>query len=192
MTIFKSAVAALAGAMAAFIGTASTAHATEPFIAEIRAFAEHACPAHWLPTDGRLLQVADYPALDSVIQDRFGATSRRDFNLPKLTPPETAHGKAETQCISAYGVSPLGRGYAGDEFIGETRLFATAHCPNNWLKTDGSFYAANRFVGLFAVLQHRYGGQGQHFGVPNNPEIIAAGGIPLSECIAANGRWPFN
>jgi len=192
MTIFKSALGVLAGAIAVFIGTANVAHA-EPYLAEIRTFAQHECPAGWLPTDGRLLQVAHYPALESVLEDRFGATSRRDFALPKLPVPESTHDKLETQCIAANGVYPTGNNtYLSEHYIGEIRLFATEHCPAGWLKTSGGLYPANHYVALYAVLHRRYGGgDGRTFRVPDNPRIFAAGHHELNECIAAVGIWPY-
>ncbi len=191
MTMFKSKVAALAGAMAAFIGTAHVAHASDHYIAEIRTFGEAECPGGWIPTDGRMLENRNHPALESIILDRFGSNSRQTFAVPKLPPLEGAPHKPEMRCIAANGNYPFGHNpYAQDHFIGEIRLFATRFCPQDWLPTIGLHFRGEDYYGLFALLGHRYGGQGSLFRVPDNPVIVADGGEKLSECIAAVGIFP--
>lgn len=57
----------------------------EPILGEIRAFAGNFAPyPNWLPCDGRLMPVAQYQALFSVIGTAFGGDGRTTFALPDL------------------------------------------------------------------------------------------------------------
>lgn len=57
----------------------------EPILGEIRAFAGNFAPyPNWLPCDGRLMPVAQYQALFSIIGTAFGGDGRTTFALPDL------------------------------------------------------------------------------------------------------------
>lgn len=54
----------------------------EPFISEIRTFAFGCAPRGWAVCDGRLLDIADYQPLFSLIGWNYGGDGRTTFALP--------------------------------------------------------------------------------------------------------------
>ncbi|HSN21531.1 MAG TPA: IPTL-CTERM sorting domain-containing protein [Usitatibacter sp.] len=54
------------------------------FIGQVATFAGNFAPDGWLPADGRLLLIVDYPALFSVIGTQFGGDGVTTFALPDL------------------------------------------------------------------------------------------------------------
>lgn len=76
-----------------------------PMLGEVRRFAGNFVPAGWLPCDGRLLEIAAYGPLYSVIGFRFGGRGVTTFGLPDLRDrapigagarhPEASHGGAD-------------------------------------------------------------------------------------------------
>jgi len=54
------------------------------FLGEIRSFAFSKIPKDWLPCDGRLLQVQEYPALYSLLGTAFGGNGKTVFAIPDL------------------------------------------------------------------------------------------------------------
>ena len=44
-------------------------------------------PTNWLPCDGRLLPIAQYTALLSILGTTYGGDGRTTFALPKLASP---------------------------------------------------------------------------------------------------------
>lgn len=67
------------------------------YISEIRMVPFDFVPNNWLPCDGRLLKVKEYPALFSLIDIRYGGTEdKKMFALPDL------RGRTPL-CISKYG-----------------------------------------------------------------------------------------
>jgi len=57
---------------------------SECFIGEIRAFPYSFTPLDWLPCDGRIVSVAQYQALYSLIGNTYGGTQNQTFGLPDL------------------------------------------------------------------------------------------------------------
>jgi len=57
---------------------------TDAFIGEIRLFAINYAPELWMRCDGSLLNVAQYQARYSVIQNTYGGTFGKTFNLPNF------------------------------------------------------------------------------------------------------------
>lgn len=55
-----------------------------PFLGEIQAFAFNFCPRDWVPADGTILPVSQYPALFSLYGTRFGGNGSTNFGLPDL------------------------------------------------------------------------------------------------------------
>lgn len=56
----------------------------DTFIGEIMLFAGNYTPAGYLPCDGRLLQIAQYTALYSLLGTQFGGNGTTSFALPDL------------------------------------------------------------------------------------------------------------
>lgn len=56
----------------------------EPFLGEIRIFAFNFVPYGWFPCDGRLLPIAQYSALFSILGTNYGGNGQTNFALPNL------------------------------------------------------------------------------------------------------------
>lgn len=72
---------------------------SDAFIGELRLFAFGHAPRHFMPCDGRLLQVSDAAQLFGVIGARFGGDGRTTFALPDLrgrAPVGVGHGPGLT------------------------------------------------------------------------------------------------
>jgi microcystin-dependent protein len=54
------------------------------FLGEIRAFSGDWTPSEWLPCDGRIVNIAQYNALYSLIGTQFGGDGKKTFGLPDL------------------------------------------------------------------------------------------------------------
>ena len=75
---------------------------TNAMLGEIELFAGTNLPGGWLPCDGRLLQIADAPALFGVISNWYGGDGITTFALPNLC-GRTPVGSMNGQPGAAYG-----------------------------------------------------------------------------------------
>lgn len=57
---------------------------TEPFMGEIRAFANTYCPRNWAETNGGTLSVSSHTALFSLLGTTYGGDGRTTFQLPNI------------------------------------------------------------------------------------------------------------
>ena len=57
---------------------------SEPFIGEIRIFAENFVPQGWFPCNGQSLPISKYMPLFAVIGTKYGSNGRKNFSLPDL------------------------------------------------------------------------------------------------------------
>ncbi len=85
---------------------AAQAQATEPFLGQLMIFAGNFCPNGWLPTDGRLMSIAQNTALFSILGTQFGGDGISTFALPKTQTLFTQTRAPLTQCIAYLGVYP--------------------------------------------------------------------------------------
>ena len=95
-------------AMTAVAATAPSGYAAEPFLGEVRTFGFNFCPRGWAPADGRLLPIAQYNALFSLlgIQEYGDGDGVRTFGLPDLT--GTIHDKRQTSATLSVCINILG------------------------------------------------------------------------------------
>jgi len=56
----------------------------DPFISEIRLFTYADVPDGWLPCDGRMMPIAQYTSLYSLLGTTYGGDGRTTFALPDL------------------------------------------------------------------------------------------------------------
>lgn len=79
----------------------------DPLMATIQLFALSFVPKGWMLCDGRLLSIAQYSALFSLLGTSFGGDGVQTFALPKLN-PLAAEGTTFTcrYCIAVEGVYP--------------------------------------------------------------------------------------
>ena len=73
-----------AAALAASLTPAPASAGADPFIGTIQAFGENFCPRGWSAADGKLLPIAQYTALFSLLGTIYGGDGRTTFALPNL------------------------------------------------------------------------------------------------------------
>jgi microcystin-dependent protein len=80
---------------------------SDAFIGEIRLFAINYAPEYWFRCDGSLLNVAQYQALYSVIQNIYGGTPGQTFNLPNML-GRSCVGAGQAPGLSLYRPGQVG------------------------------------------------------------------------------------
>lgn len=79
----KHIIVSIAVAASAFAGVTTEARAdATPFIGEIGIFGENFCPRGWSKADGKLLPIASYTALFSLLGTTYGGDGRTTMGLP--------------------------------------------------------------------------------------------------------------
>ena len=98
---------AIAFAAAGMAATATDAQIV-PHIGSVIALGAKFCPEDWLPADGKVVPIAEYEQLFSVIGTKYGGDGQNTFGLPKLTGGTFGPAKPPlTWCIAYAGRSPL-------------------------------------------------------------------------------------
>lgn len=80
---------------------------SEPFIAEVRIWANTYAPRGWSMCDGQLLQIAQNTALFSLVGTAYGGDGRTTFGLPNLK------GRAPMHWGTGPGLTPRPYGASG-------------------------------------------------------------------------------
>lgn len=95
--------AGMIGAMLIAAGT-TTAQAFGPddYIGSVGLFGGNFCPRNTSEADGKLLAIAEYQALFSLLGTTYGGDGRTTFGLPKLTAPQ----KGMRYCVVLQGTYP--------------------------------------------------------------------------------------
>ena len=116
-TSFKNLIAGLT----LTLGLSVVAHA-ESYIGEVQFFADGYGAEKYLPADGRLLPMLQYPALFSIVGCDFGGDCRTNFALPNVAPMKDPNG-GEVKAFMAVGTGMFPSGAANKTF-GETVLMS--------------------------------------------------------------------
>jgi microcystin-dependent protein len=146
---------------------------------------------NWVPCDGRLLPVAEYPALAALLGNKFGGDGKKDFGVPHVDTKEREGGALANDPLedARYFIAVRGEAAPVDPYIGEVRLLAASSPPAKWVRCDGKVWpqAGDNHV-LSALLGTRFGGDGkQTFGVPDLRSHDPQG---LHHYIAVEGMYP--
>lgn len=64
---------------------------SQPYVGEIRAFGFPRIPTGWFPCDGRLLSIADYQTLYTLLGTTFGGDGVTTFGVPDLKGRRPVH-----------------------------------------------------------------------------------------------------
>ncbi|MEI4552193.1 phage tail protein [Pseudoalteromonas spongiae] len=80
---------------------------SEPFIAEVRIWANNFAPRGWSMCDGQLMQIAQNTALFSLVGTTYGGDGRTTFGLPNLK------GRAPMHWGTGPGLTPRAWGQTG-------------------------------------------------------------------------------
>jgi microcystin-dependent protein len=150
---------------------------SEPFLAEIRAFAFGFVPRGWAPCEGQLLPIAQNSALFSLLGTTYGGDGVTSFGLPDLQ-GRTAVGVGPTVSQGARGGEEAhtltGAEAAHSHLAAAT---ATTSNPQGAIPAIGGAYANSRDDGIGA------GGGGQ-------PHENRAPYLAITWAIALEGIYP--
>ena len=164
-------------------------------------------PGGWLPADGSLLPVTQYPELFNAIGTSFGGDGQTNFMLPSLggaapigtgqgnlLPPVplglrfdaggawTFAGTGLNYLINLNGVTPSpGPGWlpGREPMITEVIAYAGIQIPDGWMDAAGQLLPIAEYGMLFQLLGTRYGGDGQtNFALPNLSGMMITGRVP--------------
>ncbi|MFO0756524.1 MAG: tail fiber protein [Byssovorax sp.] len=108
---------------------------SEPFLGEIRTFGGNFAPKSWAPCDGRLLPIAQYSALFSILGTTYGGDGIRTFALPNL------NGNAPMHWGDGPGLTPRSIGETGGS---ATVTLTSAEMPAHNHPFTGSGAAADQ------------------------------------------------
>ena len=64
------------------------------------------CPKEFLPADGRVVAIAEYQGLFSLLGTTYGGDGKTNFALPNLEKLPTKTGAELKPCIARYGIYP--------------------------------------------------------------------------------------
>lgn len=123
---------------------------SEPFLGEIRTFAGNFAPTNWALCDGRLLSIAQYTALFSLLGTTYGGDGKVTFALPNL------QGNAPMHWGDGPGLTPRNIGEttgsttvtltsaempAHTHQVGASQSSASALSPGGNVLADAALYA---------------------------------------------------
>lgn len=95
---------------------------SQPYVGEIRMFGFSRTPTGWFPCDGRLLSIADYQTLYTLLGTTFGGDGNMTFGVPDLRGRVPLH----------WGTLPGGSTYVLGQTAGtETVTLTTSQTPTH-------------------------------------------------------------
>lgn len=150
---------------------------SEPFLAEIRAFAFGFAPRGWAPCEGQLLPINQHQALFSLLGTTYGGNGQTTFALPDLR-GRTAVGVGSNVAPGAQGgeeAHTLTRDETAHSHVAAAP--ATTSNPQGAMPAIGGAYADSRDDGIGA------GGAGQ-------PHENRAPYLATTWAIALEGIFP--
>ncbi|MEL6817661.1 MAG: tail fiber protein [Pseudomonadota bacterium] len=192
----KLKLALLAATIFGAVSAAPTVTAAqEPFIGELRLFANNFCPRSWTQAQGQILSISQHTALFALLGTTFGGDGRTTFAVPDLS------GRAPIGLGTGPGLST----YAWGQEIGlsETimrlqQMPAHSHSLvasddpvdthdgiDDFFGSFGSFpaYSTNTTAGQMASSVVGSTGSGLPFNI-QQPQIV------MNWCIALEGLFP--
>ncbi len=165
---------------------------SEPFIGEIRTFAGNFAPRDWAICDGRLLSIARYSALFSLLGTTYGGDGKTNFGLPNLQgtapmhwgdgPGLTSRSIGETGGSSSVTILAASMP-AHSHPLGASQSSASTVSPTHNALADASLYAGPPYTqSLGSQALSPEGGSQPH----DNMQPYLA----LTFIIALNGIFP--
>ena len=159
----------------------------QSFVAEIRLFCYGAVPHGWIPCDGRLLEIALYQPLFSILGFQQGGDLMNTFALPRLVDLQPlTFGSAKEGVYPRRSSEEL----MIDPFIGEIRIFGGNFVPAGWACCDGRMLQIEEHNDLFELIGHSFGGDQSTFQLPDLRERTPGPGLQF--IIALAGTRPVH
>lgn len=162
-----------------------------PQYGEIMLVAFDFCPNGWLPADGRQIQIADNPALYSVLGTAYGGDGQTTFNIPDMR-GRMPFGADETN---------YPRGYHGNATVQLTaanlpahthRVIASAQSPNTGSPAEAYFpnYGSSEGYTTIAGPLVQMGSASTGSTGAGAPFAVTHPYLVLTACIASDGYYP--
>ncbi|WP_299349933.1 tail fiber protein [uncultured Shimia sp.] len=166
------------------LSAGTEAHATEPFLGEIRTFGFNFCPRGWTAAEGQLLAINQNTALFSLFGTIYGGDGRTTFALPDL------RGRFVMHLGTGPGLSPHDIGQRSgteSETLTQSQMPAHTHDvlvtqsndqgDNGGLKVEQASETGMASGGTASV-----GGDQPHNNMP--PYLV------MNTCVALQGIYP--
>jgi microcystin-dependent protein len=151
---------------------------------QIKLTASGVVPPGWLPTDGRTMQVQDFPALFAVMGAGFGGDGQTTFALPTLP---ASSGLAYLICTAGISWSPNDFSTSTGCTMAALDLFATPFTPPQHVPVRGQLLPIDQNEAIYSLIALTFGGDGEsNFALPNVPGPIPS--TAWSMCF--NGIYP--
>lgn len=144
-----------------------------PFLGEIHIFAGNFAPSGWLPCDGRLLPIANYTALFSLVGTTYGGDGQTNFALPNLQsriPFHVGSSMVLGQQAGEENVTLTQQQMAahthslGASSVAATSVTPTNNVPATW--GDGQYSSSTPDAALAAAAVSVAGGNEPHNNLP--------------------------
>ncbi|GAD24726.1 phage tail protein [Acidovorax sp. MR-S7] len=174
------------------------AEATDPFVGALMPMAGKpggsTCPLNWLPAEGQVLAIQQYPSLFSILGNAYGGNGTSTFALPDL------RARVPVGAGAGPGLTPLDRAEAGGSAtvtlltsnLPAHQHGATAAAATHATPDPSRMLAQAQNAGVYAP-----GGSGSQVALGNSYPAGSGQPVPTISpylsviwCIAANGAFP--
>jgi microcystin-dependent protein len=165
---------------------------------EVILWASPRIPEHYLPCDGRLIAVEQYPDLFDLVGYSYGGSGAQ-FALPTLTAPQAANDQAGPGKNSlSYIIATDGLSGSQADFgnaaglLGDVRFLVGPPVPDmsGARLADGWYLPVNLNFELFTLIGTTYGPVDTAFALPNVPSLMPAGGPGVPAYVVIQGYYP--
>lgn len=153
-------------------------------MANVQLFALRYTVQGYVPADGSLLQINQYPLLYSYMNTAFGGDGNSTFAVPNLRAPP---GMSYQVCASGTPWNLDAMPASGSCTLTEIDLWATRIYPVNYIQVRGDFLPVAQWDALFSLILNDFGGDGyRYFALPNIAPPLAG----MSNALCASGTYP--
>jgi len=161
---------------------------SEPFLGEIRLFANNYAPRNWMMCEGQILPINGYQALYSILGNVYGGDGKTTFALPDLRGRTAIHVSPNIQLGTTAGESA--HTLTSNEMPQHTHTVSASSMPasqvaptnNVWAAQANSYTPPASQVTMNAASMSSAGKSQAH---PNMQPYTA-----LNYCIAIQGIFP--
>lgn len=150
---------------------------------QIELLAFPSAPNGWMPCQGQLLPIPDYPRLFDLLGARYGGDGESTFAVPKLSPVKTTDRKADLKWyINLIGPYPTEPDAFPEELMGSIELLPYDFSPPNFMMCDGRALTIEEHPTLFSIIGTKFGGDGKK--TFRLPKLAPLAGVGHFMCIA--------
>lgn len=156
-----------------------------PMVGQISLFPYNFAPAGWIFCEGQLLPISENEALFQLLGTTYGGDGAETFGLPDLRTAAPAHLHYTMSLFGNFGTS----NFNYDGVIGETMLAIPTLVARTLMQCAGQSLLSNSYPLLNAFMGTRFGGDSQHFNLPDLRNIAPS---KFQYLMAVQGSTPDN